>query len=255
MRDSSEPSSRCSHAAPARRPRGVQGRITSSLRPPAAGDSSMRARLLLAPLLFLLPALARAAERATIPITTSSPEARALYLEGRDLVERLKGTEAHLRTDKAVKLDPQFALALAAVGPDLGHRQGRSSPGWTRRWPTPATPARASSCSSAPPRPGPHARPAEQEQLLAELVKMYPSDPRVHAQLGIVALRPAGLRRRDPRALPGDRDRPEVHPPLQPAGLRLPRAGEERRGGEDLPEVRRAAPRRSRTRTTPTPSS
>ena len=33
---------------------------------------------------------------------------------------------------------------------------------------------------------GAHARPAEQEQLLGELVKLYPSDPRARAQLGIV---------------------------------------------------------------------
>ena len=33
---------------------------------------------------------------------------------------------------------------------------------------------------------GAHSRPAEQEQLLGELVKLYPSDPRARAQLGIV---------------------------------------------------------------------
>jgi len=67
-------------------------------------------RRLLPPLL-LLPALAFAADPANLPITTSSPEARALYLEGRDLLERLKATEGHLKTDQAVKKDPQFALA------------------------------------------------------------------------------------------------------------------------------------------------
>src|SRR5215472_11673345 len=63
--------------------------------------------------LLLLPALALAADKtpAVLPITTSSPEARALYLEGRDLLERLKATEGHLKTDQAVKKDPQFALA------------------------------------------------------------------------------------------------------------------------------------------------
>ena len=93
----------------------------------------MRARHLLVPLLILLPALASAAESSTIPITTSSPEARMLYLEGRDLVERLKGTEAHLRTDKAVKLDPQFALAwlqwaqTSGTAKELLRRAGQGS--------------------------------------------------------------------------------------------------------------------------------
>lgn len=146
----------------------------------------MRARRLLPPLL-LLPALALAAQEApsTIPITTSSPEARALYLEGRDLLERLKGTEARLRIQKAVEKDPQFALAWWQLSGAGGTAQeffsaldqavalaGRVSEG--EQLLIRATEAGAKS------------RPAEQEQLLKTLVQKYPLDPRAHAQLGFL---------------------------------------------------------------------
>jgi len=47
---------------------------------------------------------------AKVPITTSSDEARALYVEGRDLSERLRAVEARERFSKAVELDEGFAL-------------------------------------------------------------------------------------------------------------------------------------------------
>jgi len=136
--------------------------------------------------LLLLPALALAAEKsASIPITTSSAEARALYLEGRDLVERLKGTEAFLRTEKAVAKDPQFALAWLQLAGTSGTAQqflsalekavanlGHASEGEQLL-------IRAADA-------GNKSRPAEQEQLLKTLVEKFPNDPRAHAQLGFV---------------------------------------------------------------------
>ena len=142
-------------------------------------------RRLLPPLL-LLPALALAADPATLPITTSSPEARALYLEGRDLVERLKGTEGHLRTDQAVKKDPQFAL---------GWLQWAQTSGTAKEFLAglDKAVANASHASEAEQKfiraaeAGAKSRPAEQERLLAELAKQFPKDPRIHAQIGLVA--------------------------------------------------------------------
>ena len=46
-----------------------------------------------------------------IPISTSSEEARKAYLEGRDLAEKLRATDAHERYKQAVARDPNFALA------------------------------------------------------------------------------------------------------------------------------------------------
>ncbi len=46
-----------------------------------------------------------------IPITTSSEEARKLYLQGRDLVEKLRATDARTYFEQAVAKDKTFALA------------------------------------------------------------------------------------------------------------------------------------------------
>jgi tetratricopeptide (TPR) repeat protein len=142
-------------------------------------------RRLLPPLL-LLPALALAADPATLPITTTSPEARALYLEGRDLVERLKGTEAHLKTDQAVKKDPQFALAWLQWAQTSGTAKDFLA-GMEKAV------ANASHASDGEQKfiqaaeAGNRSRPADQERLLGELAKQFPNDPRIHAQIGLVA--------------------------------------------------------------------
>ncbi|MDQ6653267.1 MAG: hypothetical protein M3Y84_11035, partial [Acidobacteriota bacterium] len=55
-----------------------------------------------------------------IPITTSSEEARKEFLQGRDLVEKLLIQDSIQHFDKAIALDPNFALAelnRAAVSP------------------------------------------------------------------------------------------------------------------------------------------
>jgi tetratricopeptide (TPR) repeat protein len=69
------------------------------------------------------PAPAASAEASTpkpagdgkIPITTSSPEAKAEYEQGRTLVDNLKITDSAAHFQKAVELDPNFALAEMAL--------------------------------------------------------------------------------------------------------------------------------------------
>ncbi|MGH7597851.1 MAG: tetratricopeptide repeat protein [bacterium] len=46
-----------------------------------------------------------------VPITTSSQEARELYLKGRDLQERLQGQESLQYFEKAIAQDPNFGMA------------------------------------------------------------------------------------------------------------------------------------------------
>src|SRR4029450_1459887 len=46
-----------------------------------------------------------------IAITTSSEEARKEFLAGRDLQEKLRITDSIQHFDKAISLDPNFALA------------------------------------------------------------------------------------------------------------------------------------------------
>ena len=53
---------------------------------------------------------------AEIPITSKSPEAIELFKKGRDLSDNLRTAEAVEVLDRALKLDPDFALALAYRG-------------------------------------------------------------------------------------------------------------------------------------------
>jgi tetratricopeptide (TPR) repeat protein len=50
-----------------------------------------------------------------IPITTTSDEARQLYLNGRDLAEKLRATDAHAFYEQAIAKDPNFALGYAGL--------------------------------------------------------------------------------------------------------------------------------------------
>ncbi len=53
---------------------------------------------------------------APIPVTTSSQEARELFLEGQEVNDRLRGTDAHDYFAQAVELDPDFARAHLLAG-------------------------------------------------------------------------------------------------------------------------------------------
>ncbi len=60
------------------------------------------------------------AETGKIPITTTSDDARAQFIQGRDLYEKLLGQEAEPYFEKAIADDPNFAMAhlfLAQVQP------------------------------------------------------------------------------------------------------------------------------------------
>jgi tetratricopeptide (TPR) repeat protein len=67
------------------------------------------------------PAIARAGDSSDkIPITTSSEEARQLYLQGRDLAEKLRATDAHKYYEQAVAKDGNFALAYVGLANTAG---------------------------------------------------------------------------------------------------------------------------------------
>ena len=62
------------------------------------------------------PPAPQAKAPAEIPITSKSPEAIELFKKGRDLSDNLRTAEAVEVLDRALKLDPDFALALAYRG-------------------------------------------------------------------------------------------------------------------------------------------
>jgi tetratricopeptide (TPR) repeat protein len=65
-------------------------------------------------------AYAQAQETGKIPITTASAEARALYLKGRDLAEKLRATDARRFYEQAVEKDKGFALGYVGLANTAG---------------------------------------------------------------------------------------------------------------------------------------
>src|SRR5690242_17882304 len=118
-----------------------------------------------------------------IAITTSSEEARKEYLAGRDLQEKLRITDSIAHFDKAISLDPDFALAelnRANVSPTakefFDHLKkavalaDKASDG--ERMLIQANEA------------GANGDPTKQKEILEKLVAVYPNDERAHFNLG-----------------------------------------------------------------------
>lgn len=124
-----------------------------------------------------------AAKNGKIPVTTSSEEARKEFLAGRDLSEKLRITDSIPHFDKAISLDPNFALAelnRANVSPTakefFEHLKkavalaDKASDG--ERMLIQAAEA------------GANANPTKQKEILEKLVAAYPNDERGHFTLG-----------------------------------------------------------------------
>ena len=118
-----------------------------------------------------------------IAITTSSEDARKEFLAGRDLAEKLRVTDSIAHFDKAIALDPNFALAelnRANVSPTakefFEHLKksvalaDKASDG--ERMLIQANEA------------GANANPTKQKEILDKLVAAYPNDERAHFTLG-----------------------------------------------------------------------
>jgi tetratricopeptide (TPR) repeat protein len=118
-----------------------------------------------------------------IPITTSSEAAKKEYLEGRDLADNLRVTDALEHFDKAIALDPAFAIAHLARANASGTPKeffahlkmavahaGKASEG--ERLLILATEA------------GANTNPTKQKEYLEKLVAAFPKDERVHFTLG-----------------------------------------------------------------------
>ncbi len=120
-------------------------------------------------------------------VTTSSLEAYRAYLRGRDEIERFFGSEAKRSLEKAVSLDPQFAVAylyLAKAHIELGDRKGQDEALEKAL----QLAARASekerlyieaSYAGAVKRDG-----AERRRILEDLVARYPGEKDAYHELG-----------------------------------------------------------------------
>lgn len=118
-----------------------------------------------------------------IPITTKSEEARKEFLAGRDLSEKLRLTDSIQHYDKALALDPNFAIAhlnRANVSPTakeffdhLKHAVEHSAS---------ASDGEQMLIQAA--EAGANANPSKQKEILEKLVAAYPNDERAHFTLG-----------------------------------------------------------------------
>ena len=118
-----------------------------------------------------------------IAVTTASEEARKEYLAGRDLQEKLRITDSIQHFDKAISLDPNFALAelnRATVSPTAKEFFEHLKKAVTladkvsdgERMLIQATEA------------GTNGNPTQQKEILEKLVAAYPNDERAHFNLG-----------------------------------------------------------------------
>jgi len=126
---------------------------------------------------------ARAAATDKVPITTSSPEARDLYLKGRELAEKLRATDGRKFFEQAIAKDADFALAHLGLA---------NTAGTTREFIDAVT--RAAAQAGRVSEGEKHmvlgldaAMKGNAEEVLAhykELVRLFPNDERAHTLLG-----------------------------------------------------------------------
>jgi tetratricopeptide (TPR) repeat protein len=119
-----------------------------------------------------------------IPVTTSSEEARALYLQGRDLVEKLRATDSRKFFEQAVAKDPDFALARLGLANSAG--TAKEFFDGVRE-----AVARADKVSEGERLmilgldAGARGKPALQREQYEKLVAAFPEDERAHNLLGV----------------------------------------------------------------------
>ena len=123
------------------------------------------------------------ADGGKIPVTTASAEARAEFLQGRDLSEKLRVTDSIAHFEKAVSLDPNFALAELNLA--------NSAPTGKEFFEHLAKAVSLADKASNGERllilaaeAGANNDPTKQKDYLDQLVAAYPNDERAHFNLG-----------------------------------------------------------------------
>jgi tetratricopeptide (TPR) repeat protein len=124
-----------------------------------------------------------AVKNGKIAVTTSSEEARKEFLAGRDLQEKLRITDSIQHYDKAISLDPNFALAelnRANVSPTAKEFFDHLKKAVTLA--SKASDGERMLIEAAD--AGANANPTKQKEILDRLVAAYPNDERAHFNLG-----------------------------------------------------------------------
>ena len=122
-----------------------------------------------------------AATKATdkIPITTSSEDARQLYLQGRDLAEKLRATDARRFYELALAKDQGFALAQVGLANTAGNaKEFFDAVGKAKALAGRVTEPERLLITSM--EAGGNGEVAKQKDALLKLVRDYPNDERGH---------------------------------------------------------------------------
>jgi tetratricopeptide (TPR) repeat protein len=120
-----------------------------------------------------------------MPVTTTSPEARKLYVDGRDLLERLRATDGRRLFEQAIAKDQSFALAYVGLA---------NTSGTNREFVEAVTKAVALADKVSEGErhqilaleAGLKGDPAGNLTHLKELARLFPNDERAHTQLGVL---------------------------------------------------------------------
>ena len=124
----------------------------------------------------------KAAMSAEVPITTSSKEARALFLEGRTLLDNLHRTEAHDKFVAAVAADPDFARGHVLVAYTALSR-GEYFDAVSKAKATAAGASEGEQLIVKSLVAASENDQVAQASALKKLLAMYPKDPRAHTAL------------------------------------------------------------------------
>lgn len=122
-------------------------------------------------------------ESGKIPLSTNSAEARQYFLEGRELQEKLRGSESLVYFRKAVEADSTFAMAYLY----LAFAQSSASDFFVNYYKATSLLSDVSEGERLwilSVEAGINGEAGKQENLLRRLVKAYPDDERAHTQLG-----------------------------------------------------------------------
>jgi tetratricopeptide (TPR) repeat protein len=126
---------------------------------------------------------AAAPQSTKIPITTASEEARKEFLAGRDLAERLLFTDSIQHFDKAISLDPKFALAelnranVSPTGQEFFDHLAKAVS-------LAAAASNGERLLILSTEAGANNNPHKQQDYLQQLVAAYPDDERAHFNFG-----------------------------------------------------------------------
>ncbi len=119
----------------------------------------------------------------TVPITTSSEQARAAYLEGRALAESLRATDARSHFERAVQLDPNFAMAHLGMA-NTSPTAAEFFASLERAVASMAGASKGERLQIEAFAAAVNGEPARQKELLDALVAAFPDDPRAQNALG-----------------------------------------------------------------------